>query len=293
MNTATTNRVSHGLMLSFSTNPRDAVAQSILAESLGFDSVWLGEHFVRPAVLKSKYLYGATRAPLSAREDCSDPIAVAAAIAASTSRIRIGTSIYLFPLRHPLVAARSAATLQVLSGDRFLLGVAGGWAKEEYDALGIPFEQRGARMDEGLEVFRKALSGGDLDHHGKYYSFKSVSVVNTDRSTPVLIGGASEPALRRAARLGDGWIAPPDMSLGECATAKARIDDMRREFGTEQRPFTVYVRVPDANPEDIQRYADVGLTHVTVGGRQVFDPADPLDQKLLSLERTAKRLGLS
>ncbi len=286
-------RISYGLMLSFSTRPDHAVAQAVHAESLGFDSVWLGEHFVRPAALTSDYLYSTTRQPLSAREDCSDPIAVASAIAASTSRLHIGTSIYLFPLRHPLVAARSAATLQVLSKNRFLLGVAAGWAKEEYDALNIPFHERGSRLDEGIEVFRKALAGGDFEHHGKHYDFASLSVVNSQRPTPVLIGGASEAALRRAARVGDGWISPPGIKPEECITVRAQLEKMRCEFGVDKRPFAFYVRTPDANAEEIQRYAEAGVTNITVGGRQVFDPADPLDKKLLSIEATAGRLGIS
>lgn len=286
------NRITYGLTLSFSTSPDEAVAQAIRAEQLGFDSVWLGEHFARPAVMASEYPYAATRRPLSSREDCSDPIAVAAAIAASTSRLLIGTGIYLFPLRHPLVTARSAATLQVISKNRFLLGVAAGWAKEEYDALDIPFKQRGSRLDEGIEVFRKALAGGDFEHHGKHYNFDTLSVVNSARTTPIIIGGASEPALRRAAHLGDGWLSPPGMTVEECAAFRTQIDSMRREHGVESRPFTIYVRAPEAQADEARRFADAGMANVIVGGRQVSESSDPLEKKLASLEKAAERLGV-
>lgn len=288
-----TNGLRYGLTLSFSTRPDDAVAQAVCAERLGFHSVWLGEHFITPAVLGSKYPYPSANAPLSAREDCFDTIAVAAAIAASTSRLRIATGIYLFPLRHPLVAARSAATLQVLSGKRFMLGVAGGWAKEEYDALGVPFEQRGERLDEGLQVFRKALAGGEFEHRGKHFSFDRLSVVNSAIEMPVIIGGASAPALRRAARLGDGWLTTPGTSVEECIALKGQLEAMRRNYGVAERLFDIYVRAPAVTPNDVEHYVKAGLTNIVVGGRHVINPSDPLDVKLASLAKAAKQLRIS
>lgn len=283
----------YGLTISFSTPPAEAVAQAVCAERLGFHSVWIGEHFLRPAVLASRYPYSASNAPLSSRENCHDSMAIAAAIAASTSRLRIATGIYLFPLQHPLVAARSASTLQSLSGGRFMLGVAAGWAKEEYEAMGLAFEARGQRMDEGLLVFRKALAGGDFEHHGAHFDLAPMSLVTEPVQVPVIIGGSSAPALRRAARFGDGWLTTPGLSVGECVDMQSRLRSMRSEFGVGGHEFRIHVRAPSATRADIQRYLDAGLDSIIVGGRQVMNPADPLDRKLASLEAIAAGLGLS
>ena len=281
-----------GLTISFSTPPSEAVAQAVCAERLGFKSVWIGEHYLRPVFLESRYPYSSSNAPLSARESCHDSMAIAAAIAASTSRLRIATGIYLFPLQHPLVVARSASTIQSLSGGRFILGAAAGWAKEEYEALGIPFEARGRRMDEGLTVFRKALAGGDFEHQGSHYSLKAMSLLTAPMPVPIVIGGSSEPALRRAARFGDGWLTTPGLSVDECVAMQTRLLAMRQDFGVVGGEFRTYVRAPSASPADIRRYLGAGLNSIIVGGRQVMNPADPLDRKLASLEAIAFGLGL-
>lgn len=286
-------RPAFGLTISFSTPPLEAVAQAICAERLGFDSVWIGEHYLRPALLESKYPYSSSNAPLSSRESCHDSIAIAAAIAASTTRLRIATGIYLFPLQHPLAVARSASTIQALSGGRFILGAAAGWAKEEYEALGIPFDERGRRMDEGLAVFRKALAGGDFEHQGPYFPLKAMSLLTGPVKVPVVIGGSSEPALRRAARFGDGWLTTPGLSVDECVAMQSRLYAMRRDFGVVDREFRTYVRAPSASPGDVRRYLDAGLNSIIVGGRQVMNPGDSLDRKLASLEAIASGLDLA
>lgn len=286
MNTA---RVKFGLTLPFSTRPEDAVIQAVHAEALGFDSVWIGEHFARPANLTSRYPY-AKVTPLTNREECFDPMAVLAAISSRTQRLRLCTGIYLLPLRHPVSAARSAATLQALSGGRFQMGLAAGWAKEEFDLFKVSYSDRGALLDEGLAVFRKALAGGDFEHDGKHYSFERICITNTPVRVPVIVGGASGAALRRAARYGDGWLSTPGTSLEDNIQMGKKINAMRQAAGRGDDPFTLYIRAPQANLEDVERYASAGLTSIVVGGRQVFAPGGDMDSKLSGLEDLAREL---
>lgn len=285
-------RVKYGLQISFAHRPDEVVAQAVLAEQLGFDGVWMGEHFFRPAVLDPAYPYKQHQ-PLRSGEECFDSMVIAGAVAASTRRLTISTAVYLLPLRHPLAAARSIATAQILCGGRLRVGLGIGWAHEEYEGLGIPYRERGSRLDEGIDILRKALAGGSFEHHGRHFSFDALSIVNQPVRVPILLGGASEPALRRAARVGDGWATPPyNLSFDDCVSRRLRLETLRREYGTDQRPFAHYVRVPNATRELVAQYAEAGFTNLTVGGGQVVKWTDPLERKLAFIEETARALGV-
>ena len=173
------------------------------AEAAGFASIWLGEHVVVP--------YGAVTphpAPSGLELDKGiprgvgfadkqlDPLVALAAVVSATSRIRVATGIYILPLRHPLLVARGVATLAEVSDGRFMLGPAPGWLEEEFDALGIPFNQRGSRYDESLEVLQTALRGGAFEHVGRHYRFGRVQISDTPVRVPIVLGGNSDPALR-------------------------------------------------------------------------------------------------
>lgn len=283
--------VKYGLQISFTHRPDEIVKQAVRAEQLGFDSIWLGEHFFRPGSLESVYPY-TPHQPLKTGEECPDSMVVAGAIAASTSRIMITTAIYLLPLRHPLIAARAITTAQGLSGNRLRIGVGVGWAKEEYDALGVPFNERGSRLNESIEVLRKALAGGEFEHHGKHYDFGRLTIANNAVPLPLLVGGSTEPVFKRAARVGDGWAGTPDLTLQDCITRRAQIEALRREYGTAEKPFSYYMRMPSATPELVAQYAEAGFTNITVGGGQVVKWTDPLERKLSFIEEVAQRLGV-
>jgi probable F420-dependent oxidoreductase len=285
------NNVKFGLQISFTHQPREIVAQAQLAEKLGFDSIWLGEHFFRPAQLDSQYPY-TPHQPLKTGEECPDSMVIAGALAMMTQRIRITTAIYLLPLRHPLQAARAIATAQALSGDRLRIGVGVGWAREEYEAFGIPFEERGARLDEGIDVLRKALAGGEFEHHGRFYDFARLTIVNKPVPLPLLVGGSTPPIFRRAARVGDAWAGTPDLTLEQCIEKRALIEDLRKEYGTANKPFSYFMRMPKATPHLVAQYAEAGFTNITVGGGQVVKWTDPLDKKLAFIEDIARQLEI-
>jgi alkanesulfonate monooxygenase SsuD/methylene tetrahydromethanopterin reductase-like flavin-dependent oxidoreductase (luciferase family) len=218
---------------------------------------------------------------------------VAGAIASATRTLNISTAVYLLPLRHPLVAARSIATVQILSKGRLRVGVGLGWAHEEYEGLEIPYKERGSRLDEGMEVVRKALAGGSFDHSGRHFKFKALSILNNPVKVPLLAGGAAEPAMRRAARMADGWATPPyNMTFEDCIAHREQLEALRREYGTNGRRFDYYVRLPNATPELVRRYAEAGFTNLTVGGGQVVRWPDPLERKIQFIEETARQLGI-
>jgi probable F420-dependent oxidoreductase len=186
----------------------EAVARR--ADELGFDSVWCNDHLAIPkagerAGTEPAYAtgYGEQR-----RQHIYEPLITLAYLAAVTSRVRLGTSVYLLPLRNPLVAAKQVASLDQLSGGRLVLGVGVGWLEGEFAALGVPFRERGSRTDEAIAVL-KALCGQErAEFRGRYHSFTEVEFhpKPIQRPHPPLwIGGRSVAAIRRAARLGDGW----------------------------------------------------------------------------------------
>lgn len=286
-------KATFGIQIAFSHTPEQVLAQALRAEQLGFDSVWLGEHLFTPTKRAWSDPFGTPDSPLDSIVECSDSMITIGAISASTQRLGINTAVYLLALRHPLVAARAIATIQRLSGERFQLGVGVGRVNEEYEAVGVPFGERGSRLNEGISILRKALAGGAFEHRGKHYQFESLSVVSRPISLTVLIGGSSEPALRRAALLGDGWCAPPERTLDQIVDFRERIEALREDYGTSGRSFAYYVRLPDATSSSVETYIEAGFKNITVGGSQVSKWTDPLQHKLAVMENLARELALA
>jgi probable F420-dependent oxidoreductase len=184
------------------------LAQS--AERVGFESLWAVEHVVVPQGYRSAYPYSKSgKMPANDDVPIPDPFISLTWMAAHTSRIKLATGIVILPQRHPLYVAKEAATLDVLSRGRFILGVGSGWLKEEFDALGIDFHHRGARTDEAIAAMRALWSETPASFHGKHFSFGPVfSSPRPVQSAgvPIHIGGHSPAAARRAGRLGDGFF---------------------------------------------------------------------------------------
>lgn len=169
----------------------ETLEQIVRAEALGWDDVWLSEHHF----LEDEY--------------CPSLLPVAAAIAARTERIRIGTSVVLLPLHDPVRLAEDAATVDVLSRGRFELGVAAGYRREEFEGFGVSRSERGARMDEAVPLLRRLLDGQRVSFDGAHYRYREVEIHPRPLQShlPLWVGGFSEPAARRAARFADGFIA--------------------------------------------------------------------------------------
>ena len=179
------------------------------AETAGFESVWCGEHVILPDTIISKYPYTEDgKIPATADTAIPDPLIWLAFAAAASSTLRLGTCILIVPQRNPLVLAKELATLDRISGGRVELGLGVGWLKEEFDALGVPWEARGARNDEYVAAMRALWREPHVEFHGKYVDFDKVtcSPRPVKGSIPVIVGGDTDAALRRAARHADGYF---------------------------------------------------------------------------------------
>lgn len=179
------------------------------AEAAGFESLWTVEHVVYPESYASEYPYDPSgRMAAASDTPLPDPLLWLAFAAAATERIRLGTGILILPQRNPLVLAKEVATLDDLSGGRVELGVGVGWLREEFDALGVPFEARGARTDEYVEVLRTLWTTDRASFHGRFADFDGVSSNPKPARgrVPIHVGGHSRAAAERAGRLGDGFF---------------------------------------------------------------------------------------
>jgi probable F420-dependent oxidoreductase len=272
-----------GLSL-FGYAPRFYADVARVAEDNGFESVWMSEHLVFPAEIPGTYPYSESGFP-SVRSDTAlfDPWVVFASIAEATQTIRLATNVYILPLRHPLVTGRSVVTLDRLSNGRVTLGVGVGWLEEEFDALGVSFKDRGRVTDEIIPLLRRLWTDEVIDHDGDYYRFGPVRFEPKPRQRPlpIHVGGGTPPALRRAGRLGDGWIEVGSRDLDDVREKLAVLERHRREAGRSDLQFEVTLNGPYARAlDDLRRCEELGVTRVIVA-------ADPVDGHL-SPETTAE-----
>lgn len=251
-----------------STEPQVLRAVAMAAERLGFATLWAPEHVVLVEEYASQYPYSSGKFPGPPDIPIADPFATLAYAAACTSTIRLGTGICLAPEHNPLVLAKTAATVDRLSGGRFTLGVGVGWLAEEFQALGIPFEHRGARTREYIEVMRKLWTERSSTHHGRFVDFAGVLSYPKpagNKAIPVWFGGESPAALRRVAAYGDGWIG---FKVGpDAAVEKIRqIENMLRANGRRRSDVTLAVSpyTDPITPDDLKRYRDAGADEVAL-----------------------------
>lgn len=210
-------------------NPGPALELAHAAERAGFDSLWTVEHVVLPT--KYEPLYPETpdgRFPFDVSEPIADPLVWLAFVANVTEHMKLGTAVLVLPQRNPLIAAKEVATLDRLTDGRVLLGVGAGWLREEFQALGVDFERRGARLTESIQVMRALWAGGPASYAGGTAAFDDViSHPQPVRpSVPVHIGGFTVPAAVRAGRLGDGFFPG---GYGERERLAVLVERARRE----------------------------------------------------------------
>ena len=204
-------RVKFGLAFASSIAVDGAAALEVCrhAESAGFESLWGGEHVIMPTTIESAYPYTADgKIPAVPDTPIPDPLIWLAFAAAAAPTMRLGTCILIVPQRNPLVLAKELATLDQLCGGRFELGLGVGWMKEEFDALGVPWERRGARNDEYVAAMRALWAAPHAEFHGEFVDFAPVtcSPRPVHGTIPILVGGDTDVAIRRAARLADGYF---------------------------------------------------------------------------------------
>ena len=281
-------------------------------EEFGFDALLTGDHILVPKNISSPYPYTeGGEFPGSSSGESMEQITLLSYIAGQTSKIRLVTSVLIVPHRNPLIAAKSLATLDVLSGGRLVVGVGVGWMREEFEALGLPpFEERGAVTDEYIRAFKVLWTEDDPHFEGKYISFDDITFLPKPVQKPhppIWVGGESRPALRRAAELADGWYplgSNPTFPMGTPDELKAGLDRLAQyaqRFDRDPKTIeTIYRthrfeltkdaggadRLPfvgdaDQIAGDIRRYQDMGVTTM------IWDflrQTDDLDQMLGLME---------
>ena len=213
-------------------------------DACGWDTFVVSDHVLHPAAIASPYPYTEDHEPRwEAPAPWPDPWVAISAMAAVTTRLRFLTGIYVLPLRNPFVVAKALGTLAVMSNYRVSLGFGVGWMKEEFELLEQDFRNRGKRADEMIEVIRKLWAGGMVEHQGAYYGFGPVQMSpSVEGEIPLVVGGLSEPALRRAGRFGNGWISDIH-STQELAEIVCKLDGYRAEYGRRNAPFDVIAKM--------------------------------------------------
>lgn len=247
--------------------PDQLLELAIHADRLGFEGITFGDHLVKPVQYDNIYLYsGDGRPPWDPKSEPEwtapyvDAWTFAAGIGARTQRLKFLPYVYVLPMRHPAVVAKQLATADLFAPGRVLLGAGVGWMREEYELLGVPFEARGARMDEALTVIDGLLAEGDFRFEGRHFRIPTCRMEPIPaRRIPILIGGDSDAALRRAA-MRDGWLGI-DYTLGDLAKTLDRLARFRREAGRADAPYEIFAVCKEGvTPETVAEMAKLGVT---------------------------------
>ena len=240
-----------------------AIAQA--ADEHGYAYMAVSDHVVHPEKIQTPYPYTEDGQPRwEPFTDWPDPWVSIGAMSAVTKRVRFITSVYVLPMRNPFVVAKAVGTAAVLSNNRVTLGIGMGWMKDEFDFLEQSFAKRGKRADEMVEVLRKIWGGGMVEHHGDFYDFPRLEMSPAPTEpVPVLVGGLSDRALKRAAHVGDGWISDLH-TTEELRGFLKKLKELRADSPRANEPFRVFVSCMDAFDRDAyRRLEDIGVTHVS------------------------------
>jgi probable F420-dependent oxidoreductase len=253
-------------------SPRHYAEIAQIVEAAGFESIWIPEHLIWPAEMPPQYPYTDDGMPsANPSTPLFDPWVVLGYVACATTTLRLATNIYIAPLRHPIVTARSLATLDRVSGGRVTLGAGVGWLETEFEIMSVPFKERGARMDEIIPVLRRLWSEPVVEHHGRFYDFPPVRFEPKPLQTktgglPIELGGASPAALRRAGRLANGWIEIGAKRLDDLGEKMEVVNQARVEAGRENERFEVTTGAALVKGQaDFNRAKEYGVTRLLTG----------------------------
>ena len=279
------------------TDPSFYLPLAQAAEEAGYHSMVVPDSICYPKSSDSRYPFN----PDGSREFLEDkpfldPFALTAAMGAVTERLRFVTFVVKLPIRHPVLVAKQAASVAVLTGNRFALGVGTSPWPEDYEVLGLPWKGRGHRMDESMEVIRGLTdpAGGFFEYHGQVYDVPAIKMAPVPSAPlPLLVGGHGTAALRRAARLGDGWL----HGGGNPSDLPELLKGLRQELeaaGRQRQGFEVHVISMDGfSVEGVGRLEEAGVTDVIVGFRWPYVPGPDTEQlsvKLDNLRRFADQV---
>ena len=247
-------------------HPGFFVECTLEAERLGYESVWLPEHLVLTTQMSRSPHPGETHPPVPPETPVFDAFAYLGYLAGRTERIRLGTHVYNIGLRHPFTAARGVQTVDILSEGRLEFGIGASWLEEEWTATQLDFHTRGRRVDEAIEVCQLLWTNDASEYHGEFFSFEGVAFEPKCVQRPwppILVGGESDAALRRAARLGDGWIGiHHTFASGEAQITRLRA--LLTEQGRDSAGFQIVLGGDITSRDDIARWEELGVTRLIV-----------------------------
>lgn len=275
-----------------------------VADQQGFDAISTGDHITIPDDVPNEYPFSPSgESPLDSSDAIHEIFLALADVCQTTRDIRLGTNVCVVPYRHPLVLARQVLTLVSLSDGRFEFGVGVGWLRTEFEALGVPFEERGSRTDEFLDLFGRVCRDGTLSFDGPHHSFRTTGLHPVpDDPPPILVGGHSSATFRRVAQHGDGWTIYW-LRPGEIRTERARLLQAWKAHNRDGEPEIAVTRPvnvgtdtgqdtsrplvgpPEKVIEDIERYIDAGVTRIVLA--LGFFQSD-LDSQIRQLGRFAE-----
>lgn len=264
------------------------------AEDLGYDSLWVSDHIVFPARLNSTYPYSPDgKLPLDPANPLLEPLTVLSYAAAVTSSIKIGTSVLIVPYRDPIITAKMVASLDVLSGGRFIFGVGIGWLEEEFRALRLDVKNRVPQTREAISAMKACWMEEEPEFHGKFYDFSGIKVSPKPRQRPyppIWFGGNTLPALRRAVEIGSGWHAVW-VTPEEVADSADVLRKLCEEMGKPFEEFDITVNVNGKVPltlENVKKYEDAGVSMMFVP-RSFQADVDAIIEGLDTFEGDIKR----
>jgi len=250
----------------FMVDPGEFLDIARTADEWGWDSIQVADAPFFPEVTSAPYPYtpdGVRFWPLDL--PVLDPWVAITAMATVTKRIRFLPSVLRLAIRQPLLEAKSLCSVAAISNDRVALGVGLAWMPEEFKWLNQDKKTRGARQNEAIQIIRLLMGGGMVEFHGKYYDFDRLTMAPVPKKRiPIYVGGTTKPALRRAARYGDGWLGIVH-TMEEIKGLVGELNALRREFGREKEPFDIMLHCPDAQTvDDIRRLEEMGVTDLQV-----------------------------
>jgi len=265
-------------------NPAFFVSVTEEADRLGFESVWLPEHLVFPVEMARSPYPGQEHPPVPPSTPAFDAFAFLGFLAGRTSSVMLGTHVYNIGLRHPFIAARAVQTLDIISGGRALFGVGASWLESEWVATGLDFRSRGRRIDEAIDVCKRLWTEEVVEHHGEFFDFDAVMFEPKPVQKPhppVLVGGESPAALRRTAKLGDGWI-----GLGH--TPESVTEPIKRIAELREDRARVEITIGG----DVRSRADAERLEAAGVDRVIVSPWRKSPEAIDGLRRFAEALGI-
>jgi probable F420-dependent oxidoreductase len=257
-----------GVFASFQTpvsTPEHIISVGKSAEELGLDSLWMGEHVVLFDEMEFPYPGSPDgKLPIPSGSGLPDTVVTLSFLASHTKNIRFGTGVTLIPQRNPIYTANEFATLDYLTNGRVDLGIGVGWCKEEVEACGFDFHDRGERCDEMLEIFKRVWTEDVVTHKGKHFAFKNMRMDPKpvqNPHIPLIIGGFSPAAMKRCAKYGDGWLGF-GLNTEYSKQAIAGVEAALTAEGRSLDDFEIIITPGSVKPDDIKAYQDMGVDRI-------------------------------